>query len=74
MVRVIISVLVVAILLPAFLLGCNNTDNAEGENSMMPKATMPCDLCPGLILGARLPVREYRWCGPYPGWLFRGHK
>ena len=41
MVRVIISVLVVAILLPAFLLGCNNTDNAEGENSMMPKATMP---------------------------------
>ena len=33
--------LLVALVLPAFLFGCNNGKNDESENSMAPKATVP---------------------------------
>jgi hypothetical protein len=40
MVRVLISVLIVVLVLPAYLLGCRNTEFAEREDSVVPKAAI----------------------------------
>ena len=40
-IRVLISMLLIASGLPVFLLGCNNTQNTERDNSMAPQNTMP---------------------------------
>ena len=40
-VRVLMSLLLIAFLLPAFLLGCNSTENTEREASVVPNATIP---------------------------------
>ena len=40
-IRLLMYLLLVALVLPAFLFGCNNGKNDESENSMAPKATVP---------------------------------
>ena len=41
MIRVLMSLLVMAILLPSFLLGCNSAESVGGENTVIPKDTIP---------------------------------
>ena len=40
-IKLLMYLLLMALVLPAFLFGCNNSENDEGENSLTPKATVP---------------------------------